>query len=525
MINLATYILLMLITETSSIDWIVKPTYDEIIAYNDNHFIGKKNNKYYVLDFDEKVKFEFQDQGIYEIVKIENEHDELRSVVKVRFQNDKTQLFNYQRLEYLHKEQFYLLQTEGYYEPESRLIRIFDDLKEGIMSYSGEVIVYPSYEGVVLLDDFLICFSPDKIEVKNKVTNTVQVLNYSGEKAYVIKPKQLIFTNKQNSPYNLQVSKTVVKNGVYYTEFTEGEEPGRLYGLIDFDGNEIIPFEYTTLNNKQNFCLIASKNGKLDQRGNVANNKEIRYGLIDFENRIILPFKYKSFGVIYESYLTVENEEGKRAIFDLNKKSFQSDFIYNTWDEADDNLKKLLTNTKTVQIREDNKVGLADRNGNVLIPPIYRMISETEYENIYNVYADEAENSYGGQGFYNTSINKEIVPAKYVDRGGFVPKIRGNESGYIVVMDWQNSQVGFYKSNGQLIKDCIYDEYFEGFTDNLGAVSLSETGKYGIIDLNGNLLIDYKFDYLTRPLNLKSIATINGKQGIIKLKNVTKHNK
>lgn len=515
----------MIFTSTPEIDWLVKPTYDEIVAYDRNSFVAKEKGDYYVLDFTETRIYTFRDQGISEITRIENEHPELRSVVKVRFQNDKMKLFNYETLTYLHKDPYYLLQTEHYYKPDSRMIRIFDDLKEGVMSYSGDIIAYPKYEGVAIVDSIIVCFLPEKIEIQNPNTNESIVLEYPGTKAYLIKPKHLIFTSKPNSPFKIQISQTVVRGGVHYIEYTEGKEPARLYGIIDFEGNEIIPFEYTTLSNRQNLYLSASKNGKIDKSGNVANRKEIRYGLIDFKNNIILPFEYKSFGVIQESYLTVENNQGKRAIYDLNSNTFQSDFIYNTWQEADDNLQQFLKNTKTVKIRKDDKVGLADRNGKVLIPPIYRMISETEHNNIYYVYVSETEDTFGGQGFYDIDQGKEIVPARYVDRGGYVPSLRGNESGYIIVMDWESSQIGFYKSDGQLLTDPIYDEYFEGFSDNLGAVSLGETGKSGIIDLNGNLLIDYIFDNLTRPLYLRSIGTIGGKQGIVNLEKLTKHNK
>ena len=119
-------------------------------------------------------------------------------------------------------------------------------------------------------------------------------------------------------------------------------------------------------------------------------------------------------------------------------------------------------------------------------------------------------------GFYNIALGKEIVPPNFVENGGIGGGKHNNQE-IISVMDPETSKLGFYRLDGFKISETIFDEYVDGFSENLAPVYKEYGEKTGMIDIDGNLVFDYIFDSMTLPLNGFSIVKFNGKEGILSL--------
>ena len=135
---------------------------------------------------------------------------------------------------------------------------------------------------------------------------------------------------------------------------------------------------------------------------------------------------------------------------------------------------------------------------------------------IYLVYG-ASDDEYGFQGYYHIGLKKEIVPTLFADRGGIGGQKKNNQNNVISVMNQETGAIGFYKIDGTKISDTIFDEYVEGFSEDLAPVFGDFSDKTGMIDINGNVVHQYIFDSMTLPYDEKSIVSYKGKFGILKL--------
>ena len=85
-------------------------------------------------------------------------------------------------------------------------------------------------------------------------------------------------------------------------------------------------------------------------------------------------------------------------------------------------------------------------------------------------------------------------------------------------MDPETGKIGFYRIDGFKIADPIYDEYNEGFSENLAPVYEEWNNGTGMINIEGDVVYDYIFESMTLPYDNKSIVSYKGKFGILKLK-------
>ncbi len=146
-ILIAVVAVLMGIT-VNDLEWVIKPKYEEIIVYGQNSFVAKQDEVYKVYNYNENILHQFTDEEILGIGDHSNEGGELQEVISVNYRGNKSRLFNIVSLKYLHKEKYYLLQTD-YFDPDRRLIRVFDENLEGLMDYDGNILLDPKYQSVI----------------------------------------------------------------------------------------------------------------------------------------------------------------------------------------------------------------------------------------------------------------------------------------------------------------------------------------------------------------------------------------
>lgn len=502
----------------NDLQWIIEPKYDEIIVYGENSFVAKEGEIYKVLDYKEVVLHEFTDSNITRIGEHSNEGGELQEIIHVHYGEHKSRLFNIKLMRFLHEESYYLLQTEGCYEPERRLIRVFDNLKEGVMDFDGNMILPPIYKGVIVEKEFKVGFKEDEILIFNTADDLVQKLPYQYDGVQYIKKRKLFRVQKQvQGESNIYKEERIYENGIHKIDYKNEGEKKMVSGIVDINNNEVIPFIYSSIYIKSDNYLQVTKNEKITKKGIAIPYYKPKVGIINFSNQEILPLEYKYISVVEGGFVQVENFDKKRAVFNLENQKFETEFIYDTYQQAAQKIKELDTTNEFIKFKQDKLIGLKNKQGEILIPAKYGGLSPTMYPEIFRIYG-ASDDEYGYEGYYHTGLKKEIVPTLYADRGGIGGHKKNNQNNVITVMNPETSEIGFYKTDGTKISDTKYDEYVDGFSENLAPVFADFPSKTGMIDINGNLVYDFIFDSMTLPYNGKSIVSYNGKFGILKLK-------
>ncbi|MCT4541943.1 MAG: WG repeat-containing protein [Vallitalea sp.] len=165
----------------------------------------------------------------------------------------------------------------------------------------------------------------------------------------------------------------------------------------------------------------------------------------------------------------------------------------------------------------DAKYGVIDKSGKIVIDIKYNMVRNDylrygiiRYQNKNNLY-----------GMFIPKLNKKIQ-AKYNN-------IYGSEK-YIITSKIVNGKekIGlFFKDNGKIIEpifedihcmnEYIFDKYGVGYTINRKGIIVEKDGKFGILDLSGNYIVDIKYDEIETIRTNSLIGKINGKKQILKL--------
>lgn len=188
-------------------------------------------------------------------------------------------------------------------------------------------------------------------------------------------------------------------------------------GLVNYIGQQTIPFLYDTL--YQMWSVPRMK-------GFIAK-KDGYFGLISFDNKVIQPFKYK--------------------------------FIY-------------ALNGVAVYVNQDNKVGMFNDNGEIMIPFEYEAINETYYNDM-------------------------------------LPEV---EEIYIVQ---KNGKIGTIDNKNNVIIPIIYDGLSGWVEYGPEAHFAKNNGKYGLISHSGEIIIPIEYEYVGLPQNGVLHARKNGRNGVI----------
>lgn len=523
LINFVIILFLALAFQENNLRWVIEPNYDEIIVYGESSFVANDNGAYKVLNYHEQIIYKFDDAEIVGIDNHPNEGGDFQEIISIKYRGNKSRLFNIKTLKFLNEQKYTLLQTEGYYKPERKLIRVMDDLKEGVMDINGNMLLPPIYEDVFLDENIRIGYKKEEIEIFNGSGVLINKLPYSSDGACYLKENNLLKVQEkvQGVPnvYKRDFSAQNDSHGIKYVSSTNY----RLHsGIVDLKGDVIIPFIYTSIFEMSGKFLKVTKDANINCEGFALEYFSPKYGIIDCENNLILPTVYKWIGVIEGNYVLVENTESKRAIFNLTKRQFETDFIFDSYLDAELKMDEIDEAKSVIRFRHNGLFGLKNKDNKILIPAVYRYISPTINPEIYHV-SGATDDKYGNEGYYHIGLNKEIVPTIYADRGGIGGFHANHQKDIITVMDLSSSRIGYYKLDGTKISDPIYLEGYSSFSENILPVLLDYSGKFGAIDTEGDLIYGYIFDSMTSPYNGKSIVSYNGKFGILDTENQTRN--
>lgn len=384
----------------------------------------------------------------------------------------------------------------------------------GVIDREAKTIIEASFASIVIPNpqkDLFICYSTDDI----------QVLNSKNEKLFdefdYIEPIRLI-----NSATTLCYEKSVLK-------FKKDE----LYGLIDFNGNIIVENIYNSIENMQS------------TEGKFVVCKDEKYGVINLKGTEIVKPKYDE--IITDGYY---NEDTKyiQAGFIVSEKTedgYKYGYINykgNTKLDAKYNSITRITNIEEKNIylivQENGKYGLY-KNSKQVIKPQYQAITYDENTNNLFVQKNKLFGVIGLDGKTKIDINNINIESRglYIyaqttdkntvyDKDGNQVDINFSKSIYEIensdykISTLENNNIIYYgitdKNNTILVNEeyryleYIYNNYF---------IAKNQDGKLGIINSNGKVVLDFKYDLIQLIKGTTIIQTLISETQTIEIYN------
>ena len=471
-----------------------------------NYFLLKQNNLYGIIDKEgntiieaqydeiaipnpEKAVFVCYKDNNIKVLNSDNTEilTEYEKVEPIRLKNISSDLM-YEKsvLKYSEKGKYGLINFEGkkvtksIYEEidslpykEGELI-VKKDNKYGVININGVELVDINYEQVKL-DEYYT--DENKYEYAGYIVSTKTEEGY--RYGYINKDGKLITKMEYNElsrvtdiQYNNNIYLICSKNGQYGVIKNEKElipnqyqsvrfdesnnlfvvEKSKKYGIVNMDGNLIVPVEYkqiditgiylyaqnsqgTTIYNNEgnqvnideNIAILNTSNEKYRIRIN--SKDKTRYGVIGKDGKQIIDEEYSYIEYLNENYFIVSDEKSKLGIIDASKNT-KVEIKY-------DSIQKI-QGTDMIQTSKDKKIEVYSKDMNKVCEMENAVVeSKKDYIKVYN--------------------NEEI---RYFDKNG-------NEL--------KNTQV--YPNNKLFTKE--------------------ENGKWGFVDNNENKIVDYKYDKVT----------------------------
>ena len=411
----------------------------------------------------------------------------------------------------------------------------YNNNKWGVINSNGDIVIDPSYAEMIIVpnskkDIFLCTFDVNY----DDGTYKTKALNSKNEEILTSYEQIEAITNideNQNLTYNGQVLR-VQKQGKY--------------GLINMDGTEILPCEYEEIKALQGVenAILVQKDGKYGivnndgktliepnyveiqglgkeaSQGFIVKNQEGKYGIIDISNKQVLETKYDAISKIHEGDYYVVTENGKQKVV----KKDGTEILNGEYDE----IVAILKNPENgIIFKEKEKYGIMNLKGEKTIKADYDEIKEAKtgtfivkqkdnYEIIDQEGKTLVEFKYRGITYnekadiYITedkNYNNEILNGNYeIKLTGMVTNI-DDEKGYIEIKQEEGYKYYNFKFEEQKEADI--------FKTNTLFVSKKD-GKYGFIDKDGKVVVDYIYDDATMQ-NTYGYAGIkkDGKWGVV----------
>lgn len=415
---------------------------------------------------------------------------------------------------------------------------IWKNNKWGVIDSLGNTVIEPSYQEMIIIpnsksDVFLCTYDVDYSTGSYKT----KVLNSKNEEILKDYNRVEAISNKDEN------------NNLWYENDVLKVQKNEKYGIIDFEGKELLPAEYediTTIQGIESVYLIKKdgKYGLVDSEGRIvieANYLEItnlgrdykegyivknennQYGLLDHFGKQVLEAKYEKIEKVYGNELYVVVQNGKKQVI---RKTGEV-VLEQGFDEVNQILKE---QDAGIIYTKDGKNGVMDLAGEVKIEPTYESLEEAKI----GIYIAKRDGKYGIIDSdkneklpfqYESIVYEEASDMYIVEDSQFNSNmITGNfetkQKGILVEF---NEEKGYFKlRQGEEYK--YYNLKFEekSAKDILVSNTLflsKKDGKYGFINRAGEVVIDYQYDDATEQ-NEYGFAGIkkDGKWGSINSK-------
>ena len=321
-------------------------------------------------------------------------------------------------------------------------------------------------------------FLYDKVRYDYKIQSYSELKRY-----YVRKDKKTGIIDEDGN----ELIPPVYENLNYHPQYTDliHAEKGGKKGYINFRNETVMPFSFDNIN-----IVHYVKNGKSEIIARFC--KKGKYGFIDFDKNVLIPAEYEDAGFYNDGRGSVKRGD-KWGVVDNNNTTVV-DFQYRRiW--AEDEIQRLYVTYYYVE--ENGKKGVVDiHNGKVLIPPIYdEFIFSRSNSDFIGIKKD------GKMGYLDLNghvVFSAIYEEISIYRNRRIAKFR------------ENNKWGFVVPGDQIIVPAQYNEV-GAFDQGLAPVKQDE--KWGFIDETGHVIVPFLYDTIRQdygPNQHGEVAMVEG---------------
>lgn len=530
--NIITIIILIIIIAIIAGIFIYKGIMEKEKEYNIaevnkyNYFSLKENEKFGVIDNQGNIIIEPQ----YDDVKIPNPEKN----VFICYEGQTTKVMNDKKeqiyTEYNNITPLVLKNVSTDLRYEKSVLKYEEDGKYGLISLEGKKITNPIYEEIDTLQ-----YKEGEFVIKKN--NKYGIMNMNGY--VIINPE---YDNIKADAY--YSTDTGYKNDGYIVSNTTDE--GYRYGYIDNEGNKILDTNYNDLyriNYEGETYLVCAENGK--------------YGLFN-KNKNIIPNEYQAITYIEGDNLCLVQKGKKYGIITLegsmilqvryNQIDINGDYIYTTDENSE--IKVYDKKGNEVEVNQNTTISTIQEN------PEYKIYIDTSNgTTLYSIYQGENKITNGNYNYIGYLSNNNYIASRQNEKLGVIDQneniklemkydtIRKIDGTNLVEADIQSTNtIEIYSSNLEKIAEMnnatltVEDNYIklsstteikyfdlegkekqntEIFPENT-IFAKSQNGKWGFVDKNGQVVVDYQYDEVTEQ-NEYGFAGVklNDKWGIV----------
>lgn len=389
----------------------------------------------------------------------------------------------------------------------------YKDNKWGVIDSTGNNVIDPSYKEMIIVPNskigvFICTYDVDY----NTGSYKTKVLNDKNQE---------IFTQYDK----IEPMQNIDKNGnVWYEKNVLKVQKNDKFGLIDLTGNEVIPIEYdeiTVIRGIENSFKVKKDDkygivdgdgktviqaqyadidvlGKDNKSGFIIKNADGKYGIVDYSNAQILEAKYDSIEKVYGNDMYVVNLNGKQKV--VNKSG--NDVLTTGFDS----IKQILANQENAVIFvKSNKFGVMNTSGEVVIESQYDSLEETKV----GTFIASKDGKYGIINInkeeklpfeYNSISFNEKADLYVAEDSSFNSKILNSNldvkaAGILLEINETKGYLKLRVDNVNKYYNFKFEEKQESdiFTNRTLFLSKKD-GKYGYVDKNGKVIVDYIYD-------------------------------
>lgn len=499
----------------------------QTITENDvKYYILRVNNKFGVIDKEGNIVVEpkYGDLVIPNPTKdvfLYTEGNEINNKNYKAINGSGNELFgNYDVVEAIQ-----INQLSSYVPYEKTVLKYKKNNLYGLISYTGEKITDAIYEEIQGID-----YKEGYLKVKK--SGSYGVIDITGKQ--IIKCE---YSNIESDGYFSEKTK-YSKSGFILQVKTDN---GYKYGYANYKGKVVKDAMFNDISrvneidDDKNAYLMISMNGKYSLYKNdkdifKSEFEDIGYdsssklfivhaqngqGIFNIQGKNIIPVDYDSISIGGEYINATKGEE--KIVFDLNGNKIDAKYVsyskvsdkygiiidenYN-YNIVDKNLNKLLKddyiyieyfrNDLFIATKNAN-TGIIDAAGNVVVPIKYGTITKINGTDIL-----------AATLLKNNEI--DLINAKGSVIKGLENAVLENNDNYIKI--YSKTNVKYYDKEGNEVS---YKKLFP----NNKVYADSKNGKWGFVDSNGNVIVDYKYEMVTEQFGNFVGIKENGKWGVL----------
>lgn len=388
---------------------------------------------------------------------------------------------------------------------------VYENNKWGVIDNKGNIVVGLNYDEMVVVPDenkpiFICNYDIDY----NNETYKTKILDENENQIFTEYDKIQALENKNN-------------DGIWYDDNVLKYEKDGKYGLIDFEGKEIVKPEYDNIYSLEGIdhSIILEKSGKkgllnsstgevvidcnyIDiqsisenyENGYIVKNDENKYGIILPDKTVVLENKYDDIKKVTGNNYYVVNENGTLEIIDSSNK-----VILNKGFDTVENIQ-----LDNFIITKNGKYGVINEKGEEILPAKFEDI-KFSFSDYYIV---KLNNKYGVVGKDQKNIiDYNYNSINYVTSGDFLVAEKENYKTDIIdrnfnvvlediIISELNTEIGYLR----IRKDDDYKYYNFKFEEKTNKEILTtntlflinENGKYGYENKDGEKIVDCIYD-------------------------------